>query len=138
MSVLENLYDTARHVVKSYEKNGGSDRFLHKVYKYENGILDEIKTYDSNREEMYTHVYRTDNKRKISRLYKMDVSPDNLQQEYFYDDKNRIKQEKWWIDGVNKVTQTYWYDSKDLIETQTVKSENDGIKYYYKLYYSRQ
>jgi hypothetical protein len=136
--VTENLYDSASHIVKSFAKAGGSDRYLHKVYKYNSGILDEVKAYDSNREEIYTNVYRTDDKRKISRIYLTDVSPDNLQLEYLYDDKNRVKQEKWYNDGVNKVTQTYLYDPKDLIEMQTVKSENDGAKYYYKHYYSRQ
>jgi len=148
ITVFENLYDSAAHIVKSYRKSGSSDRFLQRTYTYKNGILDEINNYDSNYEVVFTNVYRLDTKKNIERIYLTDVSPDNLMLEFFYDDKRRVKQEKRYFEESHSftpgykynstITQNYWYGADDLIEKQVVKTEHDGTSYFYKHYYSRQ
>ena len=46
-----------------------------------------------------------DTKRKMLKEFMTVIfHPTNLQQEFFYDDKNRIKQQKFYFDGANYLT----------------------------------
>jgi len=138
LTVYDYLYDSASHIIESYRKTENSNRFLQRQYTYNNGILDEVNYYDSNREVTYTKMYRMDTKKNVERIYDGNVSPDYLQQEFFYDDKKRLKQEKFYFKGAIYLTHSYWYSSNGLIDMQIVKSENDGTKYYYKHHYAKQ
>jgi hypothetical protein len=146
ITVFDNLYDSANHIIESYHKDGNSDRFLQRTYKYDNGRLDEINQLEPNHEVKLVNLYRYDIKKNIERIYQTDISPDNLVLEFYFDDKKRIIREREYSEELttiglfhgNAVTQSYFYGADDLIEKQTVKFEVDGKNYYYKHYYSKE
>lgn len=140
MSITEwnRDYDSLGHLTNEYIKLPKAERYLYHSYSYSNGNLVEMKTFNFNKNWMYSYLYVCDSKANTKSVY-LDNTERILSHEFFYNSEAKLVMEKDYEQGrgfLNHTTQTYFYMLNGLLESQTFQ-DLKGENYYYKHFYSK-
>jgi hypothetical protein len=140
ITILNKEYNTKGHLIKEFQKLPyGGEFYLYHSYVYENGILGEIKSFDTKQNWIYSDYHEYDTVLNTESVFLINAYNERrLLNEFFYDSKKSLIEKKDYTGGhlvLDHSTQVYLYDSNGLIESQSFRDIR-GITYYYKHFYS--
>lgn len=138
ITIWNREYDSTGHLIKEFITLPKKESYLYFTRIYNEGILKEAKIYDFKQNWIYSYLHEYDNILKVETIYLFNSSKE-IKNELFYDEKNRLVQEKNYADGrafLDHSTQTYSYSSNGLVERQTFQ-DIAGKNYFYKHFYTK-
>ena len=137
-TITTREYDSVGLLIKDFVTLPLGEAHLRHTYIYSNGILKEIKIYDTDGKYAYSYNYEYNPETKVKSIYLSNYEK-KLENESFFDNQKRLIKEVIYYNGnayLDHSTQTYSYTEDGLLESQYYQSTN-GDNYYYKHFYTR-